>query len=116
VINALRRKGYGVDDILDMDIEGITPAGRVKNVAIRHQGGKKLVPAELLRAAIGNTLIPSVFFELEMSAGDAVFSGRGNGHGVGMCQWGAKEMAEKGHDFKSILSHYYPGTSLMRLQ
>jgi stage II sporulation protein D len=51
-----------------------------------------------------------------MSAGDAVFSGRGNGHGVGMCQWGAKEMAEKGHDFKSILSHYYPGTSLMRLQ
>jgi hypothetical protein len=48
-----------VDDI-DMDIEEL-PRGPVKNVAIRHQGGKKLVPADY-RAAIGNTLIPSVFF------------------------------------------------------
>ncbi len=116
VAGALRRQGHGVDTILDMGIEGITPAGRVKDVAIRYPGGRKLVPAEMLRAAVGNTLIPSVFFELEMSSGNPVFSGRGSGHGVGMCQWGAEEMAGRGHDFKSILSHYYPGTSLIRMQ
>ena len=50
-----------------------------------------------------------------MEGGEAVFSGRGMGHGVGLCQWGAEEMAEKGYNFEAILSHYYPGTGLMRL-
>jgi stage II sporulation protein D len=98
-----------------MGIEGLTPAGRVNDVIIRHRDGTKLVPAETLRAAIGNTLIPSVFFELELSGSDAIFSGRGSGHGVGLCQWGAEEMAETGHDFQAILLHYYPGTSLKQL-
>jgi stage II sporulation protein D len=115
VSDALRRQGFRVDDILDMSIAGITPAGRVKNVTILSARGTTTVPAETLRAALGNTEIPSVFFELELSEGEAVFSGRGRGHGVGLCQWGAKEMAEKGHDFKSILSHYYPGTFLERM-
>jgi stage II sporulation protein D len=116
IAEALRRQGLRLGDILGMDIKGITPAGRVKNVVIRDQSGEKLVPAERFRAAVGNTLVPSVFFELEMSEGEAVFSGRGNGHGVGLCQWGAEEMAESGRDFKFILSHYYPGTSLVRME
>ncbi|MGC1456572.1 MAG: SpoIID/LytB domain-containing protein [Nitrospirota bacterium] len=112
---ALRRQGFRVDHISDMRIADITPAGRVKTVTIMSASGTTTVPAETLRAALGNTEIPSVFFELELSEGEAVFSGRGRGHGVGLCQWGAKEMAEKGHDFKSILSHYYPGTVLERM-
>ncbi len=115
VVRALRRQGYRVSDILGMSIEGITAAGRVKEVAIQSPRGKTFVPAESLRAALGNTLIPSVFFELEFEGKEAVFSGRGMGHGVGLCQWGAEEMAEKGYDFKAILTHYYPGTNLMRL-
>lgn len=35
------------------------------------------------------------------------FTGKGYGHGVGMSQWGANEMAKKGYDYKEILSHYY---------
>jgi len=115
VINALQRLGYRVRDILGMAIQGITPAGRVKEVAIQSQQGRTVIPAESLRAALGNTLIPSVFFELEFEANEAVFSGRGSGHGVGLCQWGAEEMAEQGSDFKTILTHYYPGTDLLRL-
>jgi stage II sporulation protein D len=98
-----------------MSIADVTPAGRVKNVTIRSARGITTVPAETLRASLGNTEIPSVFFELELSEGEAVFSGRGRGHGVGLCQWGAKEMAEKGQDFRSILSHYYPGAVLERM-
>ncbi len=116
ILSALRKLGRRVSDILDMNIQGITPAGRVKAVAVQSRGGKAIIPAESLRAALGNTLIPSVFFELEFDANEAVFSGRGSGHGVGLCQWGAEEMAERGYDFKSILSHYYPGTDLLHLQ
>ena len=38
--------------------------------------------------------------------------GRGSGHGVGMSQWGAKTMAEKGWTFTQILSYYFPGTTI----
>lgn len=43
------------------------------------------------------------------------FQGRGNGHGVGMCQWGAKIMGEKGHKMASILKYYYPNAILRKL-
>jgi stage II sporulation protein D len=38
--------------------------------------------------------------------------GRGFGHGVGMSQWGALAMAQRGESFSSILKHYYRGTAL----
>lgn len=44
--------------------------------------------------------------------GDFVLSGKGNGHGVGMSQYGAKAMAEMGKNYQEILSHYFPGTNL----
>jgi stage II sporulation protein D len=112
VINALGRIGYRVNFITDMGIGELTPAGRVKTVAIRTADKSTQVPGELLRAALGNAVVPSVFFELEMIEREAVFSGRGRGHGVGLCQWGSQEMALRGYDFRSILSHYYPGTHI----
>ena len=38
--------------------------------------------------------------------------GRGWGHGVGMCQWGAMQLSKDGYDYRFILGHYYPGTKL----
>jgi stage II sporulation protein D len=40
--------------------------------------------------------------------------GRGFGHGVGLCQWGAQGMARQGHSAHQILAHYYPGASIKR--
>jgi len=116
VATALRRIGYRLNTFEDLTIASLTPAGRVKSVAIRSAGKMKQIPGETLRTALGNTVILSSFFELELIDGEAVFSGRGSGHGVGLCQWGAQEMAQRGSDFRSILSHYYPGTSLARMK
>ena len=87
-------------------------------MAIRHDGGATVVPAEALRAAVGNALIPSVFFELELSqtGRELVFSGRGMGHGVGLCQWGAEEMARRKFGYQAILGHYYPGTQITAME
>lgn len=41
--------------------------------------------------------------------------GRGYGHHLGLCQWGAREMVRDGWDFKRILQFYYPGTTFMKL-
>jgi stage II sporulation protein D len=43
-----------------------------------------------------------------------VISGKGFGHGVGLCQWGAINLSRQGKDFVYILSHYYPGTKILR--
>jgi len=50
------------------------------------------------------------------SSEDAIeIEGYGWGHGVGLCQWGAKGMADAGHDWMSILQHYYPQAEILRL-
>lgn len=115
VKSALARIGYPTNEIAEIKIGALTHAGRVKTVAISAQTKSTAVPGEPLRAALGNTVIPSIFYEVEMSGNEVVFSGRGNGHGVGLCQWGAQEMALRGMDFRSILSHYYPGTNLNKM-
>lgn len=109
---ALRKRGYRVPALSSLRIGSITPAGRVREVEMLAAGGATAVPAEDLRGAMGYAEIPSVFFEITMSGREAVFSGRGMGHGVGLCQWGAKWMAGQGRGYQSIILHYYPGTRL----
>ena len=53
---------------------------------------------------------------IEKSGSDFVFYGRGWGHGVGLCQWGAMAMAEQGYTAEKILMHYYPGTSVRKFR
>lgn len=55
-------------------------------------------------------------YSIEKSGSDFVFYGRGWGHGVGLCQWGAMAMAEQGYTAEKILTHYYPGTSVRKFR
>ena len=55
-------------------------------------------------------------FAIEKSGNEFVFYGRGWGHGVGMCQWGAMGMAEQGYTAEKILMHYYPGTAIKKFK
>ena len=44
------------------------------------------------------------------------FAGKGWGHGVGMCQWGANAMSREGYDYIKILKFYYPGAEIVDYQ
>jgi stage II sporulation protein D len=95
-------------------------SGRAKTVEIRTQQGSKprwiRKPAAEIRSILGAERLRSTAFDVQRGPdGHFVFDGRGNGHGVGMCQWGAKEMGERGQTFSSILSHYYPASRLLRV-
>lgn len=59
--------------------------------------------------------LPSTWWEVEEKQESIVFLVRGFGHGVGLSQYGADGMAEQGHSYREIISHYYPGTSLHSL-
>ncbi|MCB9073108.1 MAG: SpoIID/LytB domain-containing protein [Bdellovibrionaceae bacterium] len=76
----------------------------------------KRIRGEDLRRLLGYDKVKSTLFQITRSATGWVFSGRGFGHGVGMCQWGAREMANSGKSFRIILAHYYPGTEVKSSQ
>jgi stage II sporulation protein D len=78
--------------------------------------GNAPISASTFRFAVNRELgwnkIRSDLYDVRNAGEQIVFSGRGAGHGVGMCQAGAEEMAREGKSYQEILSFYYPGTQL----
>lgn len=60
--------------------------------------------------------IKSFSFSAKKKGNKVVLNGKGYGHHVGMCQWGAREMVNRGSDYKKVLEFYYPNTKFMRLE
>ncbi len=100
--------------------------GRPTRYAVTDTNGRRydLHSEQLRRAA--NTAVPgdpansahtlfSSHVEVTVSGPNISFTGRGYGHGVGMCQWGAQGMAQRGYDHPAILGFYYPGAALQRV-
>jgi stage II sporulation protein D len=59
--------------------------------------------------------LKSSAFELNYANDILHISGRGFGHFLGLCQWGAKFMAEKGYSYQNILKFYYPGIRISKI-
>ncbi len=56
--------------------------------------------------------LKSTLFEMHETGGSYRFDGKGLGHGVGMSQWGAVELARMGKDYRQIIEFYFPGTGI----
>lgn len=104
-LNQLRR-------LKDITVAKKDPAGIVKTVSVM-SGNKSLkLNGKKIYSLPG---VKSFCYTIAKNAGKVIFKGRGYGHHLGLCQWGARQMVTEGWDFKSILNFYYPGTKLMRL-
>lgn len=67
------------------------------------------------RRYFGRVEFPSNFFSLRFNQGEWIISGQGNGHGVGMCQVGAYDLARRGLNFQEILAHYFPNHKIKKI-
>jgi peptidoglycan hydrolase-like amidase len=65
---------------------------------------------------LGWDAVPSNSFTVHTEGKSVRLEGTGRGHGVGLCQNGARAMAERGATFRDILNHYYPNTRLMEMK
>lgn len=92
----------------DFDIWGRSDSGRVQLVRI----GNSVISGSELRMALG---LRSASFTVTFDEKKVTFTCLGYGHGVGMSQVGANEMAKDGSDFRAILAHFYTGTAISRL-
>ncbi len=90
-----------------------SPSGRVRQLSIRGSDGSAELSGRALRAAVD--ALPSTLFEVRQGREEFEFVGSGRGHGVGMSQWGAQAMAERGAGYREIVARFYPGTSLRKM-
>jgi len=105
-----------------MEIVERYASGRAKGLKVNLIGEKPLIiPGNKIRDVIkskkDNSILRSSNFEIELIKKDGILTrvnltGRGNGHGVGMCQWGALNLSRRDVPFQEILAHYFPETQL----
>ncbi|HEY0529183.1 MAG TPA: SpoIID/LytB domain-containing protein [Gemmatimonadaceae bacterium] len=113
----------GAGRILDIREQGRTPSNRVAGLIVRTDSGTYTIRGNdirfVLRDAKGTTLNSTFFTFTTDNAGGEVsnltVNGRGYGHGIGMCQWGAIGRARAGQNYRTILETYYPGTTIGRI-
>ncbi len=116
---SLGQAGYRVGPIGSLTPLARNRSGRVSAVRIIHAGGALILKGEDLRRIIGYRRLPSMRFDVttfavnpESRQVEAWFEGGGWGHGVGLCQWGMKALADRGWTADQIIAYYYPGTTV----
>ena len=89
-------------------------SGRIHTLEITTNNGKFTAKADKIRWLFkrGGTILPSSFFRIHRNGDQWIFKGKGFGHGVGLCQMGARARAQAGQSYIQILTHYYPGITL----
>ena len=87
-----------IADQYDVSVEEIVALNNIKNSSLINIGQRLLVPRNTLNSSSSDKIL--------------VVSGYGSGHGVGMSQWGAKYMANKGEKANVILKHFYKGVEI----
>ncbi len=87
------------------------PSGRATKIKINEVE----VSAPSLRLALGSTEMRSTFIEeIELGEGGLYMAGTGYGHGVGMCQWSARALAEEGQSPDEIVNYFYRDITLAK--
>jgi stage II sporulation protein D len=113
---ALRKSSHGsVGTVQDLRVVTRTASGRAQQIAIVGSQRTLRLTGYDVRALFGFERIRSPMLSVFPAGDGFVLDGQGWGHGVGMCQWGAAEQARRGVSAPEILSFYYPGSELVRV-
>ncbi len=105
-------------DLQAVKIRTRTGSGRVREFLLMFNGNEsEIIDGNSFRIALDPTQFKSLLLEsirTQRRGADVIFTfqGRGYGHGVGMSQWGAYEMAMHGYSYQSIIAHYFSGTKI----
>jgi len=92
-------------------------SGRATLLKFKLDGYWKSVKAQSFRMWMGPSQFKSTFLRrITRKQKGFAFLGRGYGHGVGLCQWGARIQAAEGRDYKQILNYYFPHADLVRTE
>ncbi len=105
--------GFDVDKSKDVKITLAKYNQKVAKVRLTGGGKDVEIDSRVFRSKIGTSTIPSLGFSIKADGQMLYIIGTGKGHGVGMCQWGAYGMAERGLKYDSIIKQYYKLTTII---
>jgi len=117
-LEALINQSYPIGGLVDIDVKSRGASGRATELVVTGKDNSATVHGFQIRAALG---LRDTLFVVDRSYDEAgrvdtfTFSGRGWGHGVGLCQVGAYGMAVAGGKYQDILKKYYRGIKLDKL-
>ena len=112
LVARLRKAGFSANAIKNIQIDTKKDGLRAAVVTINTDRQMIALQSNDFRKIVGFKDLKSTWFSVNKKNGVFIFNGRGYGHGAGMCQWGAKGMAEAGKNYKEMLKFYYPGTKI----
>jgi len=95
----------------NITVDSTDTSGRARDFLLAGTIGSMHIPAPAFRQRIGTHIVRSLLIHrVSSTSQEFTIEGTGYGHGVGLCQWGAKGMALAGHSTADILAFYFPGT------
>lgn len=110
--------------VKDVSIKNKFPSGRVSELIINFKNNSSLLInakeiRNLFRRKENGGILRSLLFDIEPIFNNGnllkvILTGKGNGHGVGLCQWGAMGLSKKGRDYREILHLYFPSTEIVK--
>lgn len=112
----MKRYGYNTKNLRSLRVKNKNPSGYAQTLEYKDDFGRHEINASTFRRLAGNMRVKSLLFDIHTDAtGLFVVTGNGFGHGVGLCQYGAKEMALQATDYKKILKQYYKKIPIKKL-
>lgn len=113
---ALIQAGKDVGDIRSVEIADKGPSGRVTNLRFTGSKGDAEIAGADLRTLLGpHNMRSTLLTDFAYADGKLTMEGRGFGHGVGMCQWGARGLAQKGWSPERIVKFFYKDIEITKL-
>lgn len=109
----------GAQSLGGIRIEGRDGSGRARAISLLSRDASVTIPAPAFRSRVGSRVVRSLLLQAVQptpDAGGVTLEGGGLGHGVGLCQWGARGLGLQGRDAGAILATYFPGTDLGDLE
>lgn len=116
VEKAIARYG-SVGQVRELEVRRTGVSGRVVEMLVRGSAGELLLKGLKIRWALGlreNLFVVDRERDAKGDVARFVFTGKGWGHGVGLCQVGAYGMARAGASYEQIVKHYYQGVAVSR--
>jgi len=109
----IRNELSNVKKVSDIKVASKDRAGLVQKVLVKAHSGNHYLPAKRLPSL--TRTVKSRCFTIHRTTSTIRLAGRGFGHQIGLCQWGARTLVTKGWDYEKILKFYYPGTHIAQL-
>lgn len=108
----LASAGMNIGSIVSIMPTEKSEYGRIKKLRLIGSTGSAIIAVENFQRILN---LPSNFFRVFISGGSLLIDGKGSGHGLGMSQWGAKHLAERGCNAFQILGYYYTNVEIRKI-